>query len=119
MISSTAILKKRCASILTFAGNSSWTVVSDRPDDARRTAHLKFGNTTRIKEKSQMTWGSELLESFVQDLTYGARALLRSPALTIVALISLALGVGANHNVQSLVDAVLWMARWSTSATEL
>ncbi len=77
------------------------------PDAAHRAAHLKFGNTTRIKEKSQMTWGSEILESFVQDVAYGTRALLRSPALTVVALISLALGIGANTAIFSLLDAVL------------
>ncbi|HTF67038.1 MAG TPA: ABC transporter permease [Edaphobacter sp.] len=74
---------------------------------AARSAHLKFGNTTRIKEKSIMTWGSEGLESFFGDIAYGIRALLRSPALTIVALLSLALGIGANTAIFSLLDAVM------------
>ena len=74
---------------------------------AGRAAHLKFGNTTRMKEKSLMIWGSETLESFFADIAYGTRALLRSPALTIVALASLALGIGANTAIFSLLDAVL------------
>lgn len=77
------------------------------PAAAARAAHLKFGNTTRIKEKSVMTWGSETLESFFSDVAYGTRALLRSPALTLVALASLALGIGANSSIFSLLDAVL------------
>ena len=72
-----------------------------------RAAHLKFGNTTRIRERSLMAWGSETLESFFSDIAYGTRALLRSPALTIVALLSLALGIGANTAIFSLLDAVL------------
>ena len=74
---------------------------------AARAAHLKFGNTTRIREKSLMTWGSETLESFFADVAYGTRALFRSPALTIVALLSLALGIGANAAIFSLLDAVM------------
>ncbi|WP_158748912.1 ABC transporter permease [Acidobacterium sp. S8] len=77
------------------------------PVEAARAAHLKFGNTTRIKERSLMAWGSETLESFFSDIVYGARALFRSPALTVVALLSLALGIGANTAIFSLLDAVL------------
>lgn len=74
---------------------------------AARAAHIKFGNTSHIKEKSVMAWGSETLESCFRDIAYGARALLRSPALTMVALLSLALGIGANTAIFSLLDAVL------------
>jgi predicted permease len=74
---------------------------------AARAAQLKFGNTTRIKEKSLMAWGSETLESFFADIAYGTRALLRSPSLTIVALASLAFGIGANTAIFGLLDAVL------------
>ncbi|MGC1492804.1 MAG: hypothetical protein WA798_15650, partial [Candidatus Acidiferrum sp.] len=54
-----------------------------------------------------MAWGWDWLESFVQDIDYGSRAMLRSPALTIVALLSLALGIGANTAIFSLLDAVM------------
>jgi predicted permease len=77
------------------------------PDTARFLARRKFGNFQHIKENSYMTWGWEGLESFVQDAAYGARALLRSKALTIVALLSLALGIGANSAIFSLLDAVM------------
>jgi predicted permease len=77
------------------------------PDSARSLARHKFGNPTHMKEKSYMTWGWEWLESFVQDAAYGARALLRSKALTMVALFSLALGIGANTAIFSLLDAVM------------
>lgn len=77
------------------------------PAGARRAAHLQFGNATRIKERSQMAWVPEVLQDFVQDVAYGARALLRSRSLAIVAVISLALGIGANTAIFSLLDAVL------------
>jgi len=77
------------------------------PEAARRAAYRRFGNTARIKEKSYMTWGWEWFESFVQDTAYGLRGMLRSPALTIVALLSLALGIGANTAIFSLLDAVM------------
>ena len=54
-----------------------------------------------------MAWGWEWLESFIQDTAYGSRAMWRSPALTIVALLSLALGIGANTAIFSLLDAVM------------
>jgi len=54
-----------------------------------------------------MAWGWEWLESFLQDTAYGTRAMLRSPILTIVALLSLALGIGANTAIFGLIDAVM------------
>jgi predicted permease len=77
------------------------------PTAASRAANRKFGNVAHLKEKSVMTWGSEGLESFFHDAAYGARALLRSPALTLVALLSLALGIGANTAIFSLLNAVI------------
>jgi predicted permease len=75
--------------------------------EARHAAYLKFGNATRIKEKSQMAWRSEILENLSQDVAYGTRALWRSRALTFVALISLALGIGVNTAIFSLLDTVM------------
>ena len=77
------------------------------PEDARYAALRRFGNATLLKEESYMAWGWDWLESFVQDAAYGGRAMLRSPALTIVALLSLALGIGANTAIFSLLDAVM------------
>ncbi|MBS1804364.1 MAG: ABC transporter permease [Acidobacteria bacterium] len=77
------------------------------PSEAPHAARLRFGNATRVKEKSHMAWSSEILHDLVQDVAYGTRALLRSPVLTTVAIISLALGIGANTAIFSLLDAVL------------
>jgi predicted permease len=74
---------------------------------ARQAALRRFGNPTRIAEKSAMAWGWSWLETFLQDVEYGLRAMLRTPAITLVALISLALGIGANTAIFSFLDAVM------------
>ena len=77
------------------------------PEDARRAAHRRFGNVTRVRERSHMAWGWNWLETFFQDAGYGLRSMLRTPAITMVALISLALGIGANTAIFSFLDAVM------------
>ena len=78
-----------------------------RFDEAGFAARRRFGNKTVLKEKSQMNWGWGWLESFMQDIAYGVRSTLRSPGLTIVALLSLALGIGANTAIFTFMDAVM------------
>jgi MacB-like protein len=77
------------------------------PDAASRSAHRRFGNATLLREKSHAAWGWGWLETFLQDAGYGLRSMLRTPAITVVALISLALGIGANTAIFSFLDAVM------------
>ena len=58
-------------------------------EDARAAARRRFGNPTVLREKSHTAWGWEWLEELVQDVNYGAWAMLRSPGITLVALLSL------------------------------
>jgi predicted permease len=74
---------------------------------AHREAQLRFGNPVVIRERSLTAWGWSWLESFAQDVGYGIRSLFRSPALTLVALLSLALGIGANTAIFSFMDAIM------------
>ncbi|RZU41790.1 ABC transporter permease [Edaphobacter modestus] len=74
---------------------------------ARRAARRGFGNPTVLRENSHMAWGWNWLETFLQDVSYGVRSMLRSPALTIVALLSLGLGIGANTAIFSFMDAIM------------
>ena len=77
------------------------------PQAAHSAASRGFGNTTSIKEISFRAWGWSWLEGLLQDIRYGIRSMFRSPALTVVALLSLALGIGANTAIFSFLDAIM------------
>ena len=75
--------------------------------EARRRAAIEVGNLTRLREDSRAIWGFPTFDSIVQDVRYGLRQMRRAPLFTTVAVLSLAIGIGAGAAVFSLADALL------------
>ncbi|HLW54989.1 MAG TPA: ABC transporter permease [Candidatus Angelobacter sp.] len=74
---------------------------------AYASARRQLGNLTRHREESRTSWGFPLLESIVQDTRYGLRVLGNAPGFATVAILTLALGIGASSAIFSITNAVL------------
>ncbi len=76
-------------------------------EEARWAVRRELGNLGIVREETRAAWGWTLLEQLLQDLRYAARGIPRNPAFTILAALSLALGIGANTAIYSFMDALL------------
>src|SRR6202012_2446269 len=76
-------------------------------EKARRAALRTFGNPGLVREETRSTWSWTTLELLLRDLRFGLRALLRTPGFTIIAILVMALGIGANVAIFTVVRSVL------------
>jgi putative ABC transport system permease protein len=76
-------------------------------EEARYAASKAFGNDAVLRERSGEAWGWRWLKDFVRDLRFGGRMLGKNPSFTMVAVVTMALGIGANTAIFTVVKAVL------------
>jgi predicted permease len=77
------------------------------PEEARYAALRRFGNVARVKEEAREVWSFVWFEQFLQDIRYGLRILRRSPLFALAAILTLAIGIGANTAIFTVVHAIL------------
>src|SRR3954468_15284642 len=77
------------------------------PDDARRRARMEFGGPEQMKEQARDARGTRWVEDFIHDCRFAVRGMRRSPAFASAAVLTIAIGVGANTAVWSIMDALM------------
>src|SRR5580658_8705944 len=78
------------------------------PQEARRAARQALGGVEQVKEECRDMRGTNLIENFLQDLRFGLRMLRRSPGFSVLAILCLTLGIGANAAVFSWIEGILF-----------
>ena len=91
----------------------------ESPDEARHSANRELGNTMSVKEAIRDVWISRVLQELVQDLRFAARVLAKSPGFSVAAIALIALGIGGNATIYSMINAVFYKPMASVHADNL